>query len=375
MLFSLILLLANIQWHETALLHASPIDEASKPYSCDLPAPTNLHLVLTGTTTAGLAWDPVNNAAGYQIKVYLNPNNPTLVQVTTSVNPFVTITGLTPGAAYRVTVAPMCNINLRKEFWSISENYAQIDFIALILELELSSHPLPPSASVIYPDNDASCYFPTFEWNSGEFWIKIMEKDFPNSSSIHSIFYNSHYTLGGVLAGSSLPTLSKGRTKDVPPVYLAPPCGSGDGIEDAVIGIEKGSFIGILEIDVYKSDKDMFCITPLDANYEFEVLSNMTGYSPPGGGDRNAHAKGTESAFYAVNPFTTTLDILSPSPGEEAVKVQLFHLNGQVAISQEYEKGQESYALPTASLASGLYLLRIETGNEIKTFKVIKAQH
>lgn len=74
---------------------------------CDLPAPSGFTAERTSGTTATLSWNAVSGAASYRLTVVDNSSQAVVsntVEYATAKN----LTGLTPGATYRCTLASNC---------------------------------------------------------------------------------------------------------------------------------------------------------------------------------------------------------------------------------------------------------------------------
>ena len=71
------------------------------------------------------------------------------------------------------------------------------------------------------------------------------------------------------------------------------------------------------------------------------------------------------------NPASDFLIIQAELPKDYARQIELINLTGQVVTSGELEKGSASTRLNTSELASGLYFVKVYTGDKSSIFKII----
>jgi len=76
--------------------------------------------------------------------------------------------------------------------------------------------------------------------------------------------------------------------------------------------------------------------------------------------------------LYVTNPFYSAIDLRFAERPEARISVQLFDLSGHELSSAVFERGQSLRFSPGLSLSKGLYLLRVESGKDQFTVKVIK---
>jgi hypothetical protein len=75
------------------------------------------------------------------------------------------------------------------------------------------------------------------------------------------------------------------------------------------------------------------------------------------------------------NPFNSQINAQFNLPKAASVSVQLYNINGELKYTNEagiLQKGYYSLTISNNNLASGMYILKLTYGNQIKTLKVIK---
>ena len=105
---------------------------------------------------------------------------------------------------------------------------------------------------------------------------------------------------------------------------------------------------------------------------EFRVISKdeqCTSFIPDRGKIRTETNLRTQLVIYP-NPVSHQLTIKLPSSySENATQIELYNSIGQLVLSKDYIK--TTIELPVSSFSKGLYVLKIQNGNEMKTEKII----
>ena len=105
---------------------------------------------------------------------------------------------------------------------------------------------------------------------------------------------------------------------------------------------------------------------------EFRVISKdeqCTSFIPDRGKIRTETNLRTQLVIYP-NPVSHQLTIKLPSSySENATQIELYNSIGQLVLSKYYIK--TTIELPVSSFSKGLYVLKIQNGNEMKTEKII----
>ncbi|MBC7776208.1 MAG: T9SS type A sorting domain-containing protein [Phycisphaerae bacterium] len=380
-LFSLVLLLFSGHLLSATSLPTNLVTN-THPCNCELDFPANLHATRIGTTTADIAWDSVPGANGYRVSVFQKVGNNYILLNETNhfFNTSMTVTGLIPGSAHRVTVAGMCLCTDSGGNWIVSPNASFIEFPAIILDLDIVQlSPMPGNAGIANCTTIVSgCCGYYFNYiNGNRLWIKVRKGDICNIHPIRLVdpltarlFKRTDQTSQ---CPTTLPTQNIG--------YQGPSIitQSGPSLDYAVIR-EEVSLVEILRIDAYGppgGPVTHICITNnFPGTYSYDVYElGSFGFGPPNGGDRDAFSPSTDPHIYPTSPFAENLDVIDASPGDLPVKLQLFDLSGRLETTQQYGSGQSTYSLPTADLAPGLYILRVGSGGATQTYKVVKTQN
>lgn len=72
------------------------------------------------------------------------------------------------------------------------------------------------------------------------------------------------------------------------------------------------------------------------------------------------------------NPFHDLLIYNSEILTEDDVTLSLMDMNGRILRSQKMAGGQDQYSLQTADITPGMYVLRVQTGKQVKVMQVVK---
>lgn len=79
-------------------------------------------------------------------------------------------------------------------------------------------------------------------------------------------------------------------------------------------------------------------------------------------------------ATASPNPFSESLQVTMGQATEGKVCLRLYSLEGQIVREQQFDAGQERFALSTAGLPAGFYMLRVEADGKSQSLKVIKSE-
>lgn len=88
---------------------------------------------------------------------------------------------------------------------------------------------------------------------------------------------------------------------------------------------------------------------------------------------RSTPVSDAPNVLLSPNPFSDLLLLQCSSEQPAAGSVRVFDLNGRQVLSQAFGEGQHAITVATAALQSGMYVVRYETADTVKTFKVFKA--
>lgn len=344
---------------------------------CDLDAPGNFHITEIGTNFISTAWEPVQGANAYYLKVV---ESGTLIPVadTTVTTTHATIQ-VPPGGPYDLILAAVA------EGCPPSRGSAIIpDVFTLIVDLIVTGKTIPANVGMI-PTTE--CY--AEELPNGTFWFKVGIENHnlgnfeiklnPEQGENSSCYVNLPVSFGKDprSPSESLQAYIHDQTGDIPP------CAEGLIVRIKNLSPESHDLFDLrFEGSSYNTLK--LCVEPLH-NYPYtyslwkqiaEDHDELPGEVPgEGHAERNA-SSALQKATIPVsirNPFTENLSVSIPEPASGPVCFQLFDLNGLPVLEQQFPAVQQ-YNLPTTGLPPGFYLLRIDAAGVSRTYKVVKAR-
>lgn len=335
-----------------------PIRTTRTDLSCDLPAPTNLHVTQIGPTTAAIAWDPVSGAWGYSVKLFDNGVPVYATIVTTATN--WTFTGLTPGVTYTANVHPRSSPNEE------CPNFATTDFTTIVIEIVCEVKTCTPSTLLI---GNASPNDPEVDYT----WL-------PGSQEVYFIWINNglgqtvKYEFEQVASTGLFPIrpLSgnpSGYYLGINPLRLCPNyhgntkeffiCDANGIVVSGIIYNDKITF-GNFASGVSVSVRRGACIVndppaPINAADRLAPATDGIGFIRP-----------------LPNPFTDVLTLRGAGGTPEApVQILLFDAAGRL-IRQEQAVIEGSHDLPTDDLPPGVYFLKLQSGTGSFAYKLLK---
>lgn len=354
--------------------------------ACSLPAPSSLWVTDVGSTYISVAWTAVSGASQYRVKVkdltIGSEINDQLVSGTT-----FTQTGLVGGHEYRFRVYSVCsNGDTGEAFTELTQRTIIIDLIVYASDYGNK----PPQYECHGTQGPVAC---NFLHSAGyEFWIEVRH-------TVNGVTERARYdaiveSSGNVSLGLVSPTTGN-YTLLTNYLMTANQNGAYMGQEPVVpaetVYVRLNNSLSVCYFTMGHSGSTGYIYAWPISGYEFWVLNPN---DPPTGGTSRVQAGHTltESAFAAadlaadrqnpaplnnttvVNPFSTTLQALLPAASETPVTLRLYSLDGRLAGEREFPEGSTQCELPAADLPRGLYLLRIESGGQVETFKVIKTE-
>lgn len=328
--------------------------------NCDLPAPTNFHVVDIGYDYISVEWDPVTLAQAYYVEARTSSGGQLVYSTTTSGNSATLLTG--PGT-FNLKVAA-----IGFDCPNPSNNSSGIpDVRTLIVDLIANGKTEPEGTVQVYPDN--GCY--TNSDNDAMFWFRAYYQG--NLLVTVEINWNAENDDSECLETNLPVSVSKVGSSGPCNTYIYEnyaeliPCASGRTVRI------KQAWIKLFDLEF--SNANQFCVI----DYQNPMLYSCSVWklpvSSPPPPDDNSHASAdVKSDLISIpNPFTGDLRIQTPEPAPGPVHFRLFNLNGTSVLDQQFPARQE-YNLPTAGLPPGFYLLRMESGGVSRTYKVVKAQ-
>lgn len=348
--------------------------------ACDLMAPTNFDVTNIGTTSVTLSWNVVPDAMQYKIRTY-NVSTGFLVSdiyINGNVNN-TTINGLNPGTSYRSEIRSICQSG------QPSPNLVDKNYQTFILDLVVSGFTEStnsPNCSISAQGGN-SC---SFSWNSSPTTFKIVNGE--NSKQFTIQVINGHVNIKilnntgfckfwGIMPINGMPAApsvfniacvrisTAGGDTQIADLYIDQLTSSIGNIYLGPTGIAQGYEIQRLKSGSlpFSNDNGSSTISdnPLSADVfalqERRVDNNLT------------HPK----TMVMANPFSDEISLKIQSTVEDLISLQLYDIQGRLIKHQDLAGGETQYSMPTSDIQPGLYLLRVEIGAFVATYKLIKA--
>lgn len=329
-------------------------NSGERAFSCNLPAPGNFHVVSIGTTHVDLAWNSVPGATGYLLRTF--DSSGYLVSSMIVTDTFATVDGLQGGMEYYSLLSTQCESG---EPGFGEPNVARVDFLVLIIDLIVQASG-PGSVELEYFE---SCDWLPWGPLDDIHWFEI--RDTFNQYAQYRVRWKSSTQIlaeVGEVPGNTLNTDHVNETG-------TPPQTIGQQVHILYMG-QVVCIVTFTEGD----ESVQICGTQLSDGFDFRLLTQRQPSGFPGDGRSDEGSGNYRDQFYIQNPFTEHLHILAPQQSEEMTSIHLFDLNGNLVREQSFKTGLEEYSLPAADLPAGFYFLRVETGGEVQTFKVVKSE-
>lgn len=348
-------------------------NELSSEDPCNIPAPSDFRITSMSTDEISLAWNPEWEGAKHTLTVFVKDSFDTWNPVKTYFNVLgssYTIANLEPASDYKFSISTNCVSG------QISEKKAEILTRRLIMDLLLYGRvPEEPveigCANVDYTNynwigfkvepllNSATEEFPSF------FEIVVEKGNMPTSLAVRRVFYDHP-----IVAANS---------DNIWPVY-----------EDSMVesntkfwlemqpGPPVGSIIAsILPMIHYSPLSVDLCAEKLQKNYKITFLSAESANLPAFANlpnERHIPSYEDDSDIEVQNPFSETLKIFFPFPyqKDQNFSVSMVDLSGHIILKQNFHGSNEKIIIPTSLLLPGMYILKIESNQIAKVFKVVK---
>ena len=348
-----------------------PRIEFSSEETCNLSAPSYLHIDNIGTNTVTVSWPLVSGAAQYRLQAFdavtgdglgspkFVAGNVTSTSVSTA--------GNTSGTCY-------------VRIWSVCENgeynylnFSQSDnFDTIILDLVVNGYSnqngLVPDCIVPVGDplHNSGC---PFAWNSTQ--TKFMVSFTRNGLTTQRRFSLDKVTVSEFdhvqinLDGPETGTLSFSIEKDEEgnPTNLVISNASNTPLARLTVSHPPNA----------NSDGLFYKVEEVNSSC---IVYRMVPGGRPGGPIKLPSIKNTKLQYTAKpNPFHDALTLQLPETSFEAeTTVSLYNLLGALQQRQSVAAGQTELILNTADLTPGMYILKTESEGNIQTIKVVKTQ-
>ncbi len=363
-LFLLACLLAStlLGANNAPIPNALPNASTSEGPSCDLPAPFGFHIEAIGATWVTMGWGG-NVLYQHRIRMYRVSDN------------FLLSTTIVPAGTLTATIAIPFDTQVKAVINAIcidgghSPNTTEKILKGIILDLVVNGFHGSTESSSCNFSNIGTCDFE----GSGYTTFKIsLNGQYPKQFDVepgHDQYNNLKYFIRLPTSNGGSNTFNFYCDSDVQPDCQTP-----------LITVKfNGSIVAY--IDAFQTTGTNTLWGNLNVNGTSCRIDRLTFYNgsgfvpdPPKGLLRPGSTLSDHMASASPNPFSEALEVFLPPSTAEQVQLQLFNLNGQKVLDQEFEGGQEQYSLSTAGLSPGFYLLRIEADGEVQTLKVVKSE-
>ncbi|HEY6906383.1 MAG TPA: T9SS type A sorting domain-containing protein, partial [Ignavibacteriaceae bacterium] len=134
---------------------------------------------------------------------------------------------------------------------------------------------------------------------------------------------------------------------------------------DTSLEIFNPVLVNTIDISKIKNPESAFIDSPYVYIHQTTLMTGVI--------DENSHPSGYELQVYP-NPFNPSANIIYTMPERSNVEIRLYDMLGREVkylYHGESDAGSHKLILNGSGLASGIYLVRLETGNYFKTQKVI----
>jgi hypothetical protein len=333
--------------------------------SCNLPAPTNFISKGIGSTTVKLHWDYQPDAVGgYRIQTFRSSDNLLVSTIVKGQDILeVVVDGLASNTEYYSRISSICSDG------SYSTNYSEVEFITLIVELVVIGYQGSNTSPVCtINSNGGSCMFSNasgfinkFKVTRGAIVTYFGVEFKPGRIQVLRPYSDPYFTFS--CDGTSFPSPTK--------------CTVSTFVEMDLLEDYFGSFL-VLGGEEYTATLSATfvqgcqncSIQYLGGSFENGLQAPPTTYE----GQRSGLPNTPDFAAVMPNPFNDRLQVWVDDPSVESVQCQLFNINGQKVLDQQFQGAQDTYELITENLANGFYLLRVEANGMVQTLRVIKAE-
>ena len=342
---------------------------------CDLDAPAAITVEDAGATYITISWTVVKHAYAYNVRVY-DVSQGLPGQLVIDAKPIMgthyTATNLTPGAKYRLEVAAMCE----GENEPVSRRFTWIESLTLIIDLVADGYTALPSG--LNPPYNCTCMDLGNAPNVYRWFDVVRITDGQMRFSRYQIWLE----LDTVLQQRRI------RVKKIPEYYYPGQTWPSKPVDDQleppsqyfignVFVLDEGNQkIGRMDFD-FDGQNYKACANAMSAGYSIRCIPPNPVYPPnPPGEIPDIRSSETLTEIPAKttvsNPFSDFLRVTITAPlPETTTTFYLFDSNGRLVLEEQISAVQQ-YNLPTAHLAPGFYILKINANHASQTFKVIK---
>jgi hypothetical protein len=339
---------------------------------CNLPAPANLAVTNVGATDLSFSWDGVVGAYAYKVELTKVSTNTVVYSYTGLPQSYTsTISSLEPGTEYRFDIWSMCSATETGGLSSISETTHNF-----IIDELLTNY----NGTQLIPGNP----FPLFPIQSNvvrPLQFKIKNKEFESKfgvnnqiQAINGGVHVKHHNGGSNIqfvnhqydnaqdAGGSIPSDNPGY------VLLKNATTTNPVLEYRIIAQN-----GWYYLDWSQLNNSGFSILQISNPVGMGVVNNpnntLQNQEEINRVEERTESRSTDTpCSIRPNPFTDLLTVQGSTPAN----VQLLDINGKLIYQYSMDTTETNITIPTADLAKGVYLVRYETADSVKTIKVVK---
>ncbi len=346
-------------------------------WSCDLKPPSDFHIEDIGNTWVTQAWTPINPGVfDHRVMTYLVAGNVLIsdIVVPASLNT-VTVNGLISGELYYSTINTICTDGSDSRYFIESAQFRAVISDLIVTGFD-PTNLLPTCGIDAYAEYcefslspEIETYFEIYTLNPPYYIRQFKVLQIPTTTNLRAKVTST----GGYFQFK---------------IDNKYPNEHGVRGQEFQIYINNGLTL-VARFELYTH----YDTHGIPDNGHLICKSMVQGYAiakldgaprPPGKKspstiqedteNREAAQKAALSFSANPNPFSETLEVTLGENTQGPVHLQLLNLSGQVVIDRREMPGLEQVTLPTAHLASGFYMLRIEAAGEVQTIKVVKSE-
>jgi hypothetical protein len=347
--------------------------ESAQDFSCNLAPPSTFYASSIGTTNVVLNWTSVSGAGGYEIRAF---QGGTQYGATATVGAGVTtfnFDGLQPGQTYDFRIWTKCQNGERGgTYREVTATTIIIEFIAQI------ENPCSNIGQTIFTNTGtSSSYNAPIDWIGGSsFWGELSYQD-PNNTSAPMVYLvfrvelpsgpNSPAIIAmsrpeSTLPGSGMCVLDQGVCYE--------PIHTGESMRMLQYAQQIGKFTIAKPGGFGTQGVVSFSEMPVNAGFTMKLKQrDCPGF---GGGSIDNSANYAFPTGTVNNPFHDLLIYNSETLTDDDVTLSLMDMNGRILRTQKMAGGQDQYSLQTADITPGMYVLRVQTGKQVKVMQVVK---
>lgn len=374
------MLFCTLQITQLAILHAEYLPaeiKASRAELCDAPPPDSFRVASRGPSIIVLAWNPAWDGATHMLTVLTKLDSvggESWIPQDTFLNipgSSFAINNAAFDTDYKFIIATICS--------SGETSIHQVILTPkIILELQTGGR-IPVNPQISYCDG---IILSDYEWVG----FKVNRQ---NGSGVESNFFELK-----VLGDANFAQIQIKRGPDISVIYAVDelykwpaPTRYPDNPFPIIKFIE-GTLIELIgEVEVTVDFETQFSAhlcsvstsPPWNSAYDYTVYVADAVMPPPSEVVKVRSGRILTSNDYCKikvqSPFSEVLNISFTAQSNQAqgsAKIRLFSTNGQPILDQQFDAPVEQLSLHVGSVPPGIYVLHVETDDEVKTMKVIK---